>query len=81
MVKILYLIVWETFDQSKVVVYMFSLIYICLDFHEKYVFHKPLCIVSEVQYICQWLHYDNLWKIRTCWEPYQPELWKPTLKL
>ena len=33
MVKILYLIVWETFDKSKFVVYMFSLIYICLNFH------------------------------------------------
>ena len=45
---------------QKVTVCMFSLIYICLDFHEKYVFH-----VLVIQYFCQWLHYDNLWKIWT----------------
>ena len=34
MVKILELIVWETFQWQQVIVYnMFSLIYICLDFH------------------------------------------------
>ena len=30
--------------------------------------------VLVVQYFCQWLHYDNLWKIRTFEEPNQPEL-------
>ena len=33
-----------------------------------------------VQYFCQWLHYDKLWKIRTFEEPNQPELWKTTLR-
>ena len=37
-------------------------------------------LVHVVQYFCQWLRYDNLWKIRTVWEPHQPELWKTTLK-
>ena len=27
---------------------MFSLIYICLDFREKYVFHKLLCISDTI---------------------------------
>ena len=36
--------------------------------------------VLVVQYFCQWLHYDNLWKIRTFKEPNQPESWKTTLK-
>ena len=46
MIKILYLNVRETFE--KVVVYMFSLIYICLDFHKKYVFYKPFCSSSTI---------------------------------
>ena len=37
------LIVWNFWQ--KVIVYMFSLIYICWEFHEKYVFHK-----ATVQY-------------------------------
>ena len=40
MIKILYLIVRETFDKSCCV-YVFTDLYICLDFHKKYVFHKP----------------------------------------
>ena len=46
------LIVWETSDKKLSCIYMFSLIYICLDFYEKYVFHKPLCTIflPMVQY-------------------------------
>ena len=36
--------------------------------------------VSVVQYFCQWLHYDILWKIRTFQQPDKPELWTTTLK-
>ena len=36
--------------------------------------------VLVVQYFCQWLHYDNLWKIRTFEKPDQPELWKTALR-
>ena len=36
--------------------------------------------VLVVQYFCQWLHYDNLWKIRTFKEHGHAELWKTTLK-
>ena len=54
---------------------MSPLIYICLDFHQKYVFHRPLHLyVLEVQHSCQWLHYENLGKIRTYYEPIQPDL-------
>ena len=36
--------------------------------------------VLVIQYFCQWLHYDNLWKIRTLKEHGHAELWKTTLK-
>ena len=56
---------------QKVIVYMFSLIYICLDFHSKYMFSVKLqCNIDDLKskisiYFCQWIHYDNIWKIRT----------------
>ena len=64
MVQILYLIQCGKL-LTKVIVYMFPLIYICLDFvWTRNVF--PLNhYVLEVQNFCQWIHYDNLWKIKT----------------
>ena len=47
MVKILDFNCVRNFRQ-KVIVYMFSLIYNCLDFHQKYVFHKRLCSSSTL---------------------------------
>ena len=43
------LIVWNFWQ--KVIVYMFSLIYICWEFHEKYVFHKATVYI----YTPNWL--------------------------
>ena len=48
---------------QKVIVYMFSLIYVCLDFLKKSFSINHF--VSVAQFFCQWLHYDNLWKITT----------------
>ena len=39
---------------------MFSLIYICLDLHEKFLVFSINLYVLIVQYFYQWLHYDNL---------------------
>ena len=36
--------------------------------------------VFQVQYFSQWLHYDNLQKIKNFLEPNNYELWKTTLK-
>ena len=64
MVKILYLIVWETSDKSYNAYVFFG--YICLDFHQKYVsINHSYRYALEVQYFCQWLHCVNLWNIRT----------------
>ena len=46
---------------QRVIVYMFS-----LDIHSFGFSPVPWNIMRYlVQYFCQWLHYDNLWKIRT----------------
>ena len=68
------LIVWKTSDK-KLLCIIFSLIYICLDLHNKSDFHKQLC--TKVAHFCaKWLHHENLGKIRTYQVPCQPELWK-----
>ena len=36
--------------------------------------------VLLVPYFCQWLHYDNVWKVRTFLKANQLEFWKTTLK-
>ena len=46
MVKILDFKIVRNFWQ-KVIVYMFSLLYVCLDFHKKSVCHKPLSISNN----------------------------------
>ena len=60
---------------QKVTVCMFSLIYICLDFREKYVFHKLLCISDTI--FLPMVTLKNMSLLRTY---NQPELWKTTLK-
>ena len=40
----------------------------------------PLCISTVVQYFCQWLRHDNLWKISTFQETNQTELCLTTLR-
>ena len=64
---------------QKVTVCMFSLIYICLDFHEKYVFHKLLCISDTIFLPMVTLRQPlkNMNQLRTY---NQPELWETTLK-
>ena len=76
MVKILYLIVRETFDKSYCVQLCF------LWFMFVWIFTRNMFSINhyvlEVQYFSLWLHYDNLWKISIYYTV--TELWKPTLK-
>ena len=60
MVKILYLIMWETSDKSYCVYVPFDS-YLFGFFWARNIFFLNHYVL-EVQYFCLWMHYDNLWK-------------------